>query len=190
FLDPPAYYHSLRAFPFQHDVNCLDLLKTQAEAELAAMWIDEYGNFRWRNRHRLRDAAPVGMLTSQHDLLDLGWQVPVRSVFSRVELNHDVATVTRRGVPSITVSDNRGSSLSNGDEENRFFEPPADQDWHAVATPQWMGASPNLSDIRRGRGSYRGGVIVDDDNNERLAYSSRLHQTWSQISPQRWLLYS
>lgn len=189
-IDPPAYYYSLQAFPFQHEINCLELLKGQAEAELAAMWFDEHGHFQWRNRHQLRDTAPRGTLTSRDNLLDLPWDIPVRSVYSRVELEHDIPTVTRRLLASIPVSGNRGSSLSNGDTEDRFFEPPADQDWHLVEAPQWMGGTVNYWRLLRGAGSYRGGIRVDEDNRERLAYSTNLHQAWSQINPQRWLLSS
>ena len=190
-IDPPAYHYSLRAFPAQVNVNCMALLKKQAEAELAAMWIDEFGHFNWRNRNQLRGTAPRGVLTSKHDLLDLPWQVPVRSVFSRVELEHDVPTVTLRTVPSITVFDNKGSTLSNGDTEERFIEPPANQDWHRVQPPAWLGGeSFSFKDLRRGRGSYRGGVVVNDDNEEELSYSSRLDSTWTQIGVQRWLLSS
>lgn len=188
-IESPTYW-ATEAFPSQIEANCLDLLKDQAEAELAAMWVDEFGHFRWRSREQLRGSTPVGTLTSEQNLLDLPWDFPVRSVFSQVALEHELPIITRRNVPSVTVSDSRGSTLSNGDTEDNFFEPPADEDWHGVDSPHWMGASPNLSYIRRGIGSYHGGVIVDDDNNERLAYSSRLTQSWSQINPQRWLLSS
>lgn len=189
-LDPPVHMRYMDAFPFHHHVNCLDLLKDQSQAELAAMWIDEYGHFRWRNRVRLRNTTPVGTLTSKDDLLGLSWETPVRSVFSRVEVQRDIPHITWRAEPSITVSDSRGSTLSGGDTEDRFFEPPADQDWHMVDAPQWMGGTVNYNQLKRGRGSYRGGIVVDDDDDERLAYSSQLSQSWSQINEQRWLLSS
>lgn len=191
-IDPPIHNHSLTAFPSQINQNCLGLLKEQAEAELAAIWIDEHGHFMWKNRATLQQSPPVGTLTSLDNLLDLPWEFPVKSVFSRVEIEHSIPTVTRRWIASITVAGGRGDTLSNGDTENRFFEPPADQDWHLVDSPQWLGGTFNPWWLRAGRGSYRGGIIVrsDDPDYERIAYSSRLTQSWEQINPQRWLLSS
>lgn len=190
---PSSIYTAMSAFPAQINQNCLDLLKDQAEAELTAMWIDEFGHFQWLSRTRLRGSTPRGTLTSQHDLLDLQWSLPVRSVFSRVDVEYDASRITRRLLPSVTVADSGGSRLSGGDTEHRFFEPPADEDWHAVEAPRWLGSSGevDLFQLRRGRGSYRGGVIVDEGDNEgRMAYSSNLVSTWEQIHPQKWLLTS
>lgn len=188
-IESPTWW-ATEAFPSQIDVNCLDLLKSQSEAELAAMWVDEFGHFRWRSRQQLRGSTPSGTLTSEHNLFDVSWDFPVRSLFSQVVLEHETPVITRRNVPSVTVSASRGSTLRDGETEDNFFEPPADQDWHQVDPPQWMGGTVDYTNVKSARGSYHGGVVVDADDNEALAYSSRLLQTWSQINPQRWLLSS
>lgn len=188
-IESPIYWGTL-AFPFQHEVNCLDLLKDHAKAELAAIWIDEAGHFRWRNRQQLRSATPKGTLTSEHDLLSLPWEFPVRSVYSRVNIDRDEPSITRRTRASITVSDRSGGVLGTGEDEQLFIEAPGDEDWHMVEAPQWLGGTVGYYQLVRGRGSYSGGIVVDDDDNERLAYSSRLVQSWQQIHPQRWLLSS
>src|SRR5690606_33916582 len=117
-------------------------------------------------------SPPQGTLTSMDDLLDLAWHVPVRSVFSRVEVEHDVPHVRRSLIPSFTVSSSRGESMTDGHESVQFFEPPASQDWHGLQTPAWLGDAGSVDNylLKRGAGSFRGGVILsgDDDNVGRL----------------------
>lgn len=188
---PSAIYRAILALPAHINQNCMNLLKDQSEAELSAMWIDEFGHFWWLDRHQLAGSAPRGTLTSLDDLLDLQWSLPARSVFSRVVVEHSAPRITRRTVASVTVADSRGSRLSNTDTETEFYEPAGDEDWHFVDIPQWLGGNIGVGELKRGRGSYRGGVVVnDDDDDERMAYSSNLVQIWEQVHPQKWLLTS
>lgn len=59
-----------------------------------------------------------------------------------------------------------------------------------VEVPQWLGGTIDSYHLIRGRGSFRGGVILNEEDEERMAFSANLTSVWSQINPQRWLLSS
>lgn len=187
FLAIPALRWTLEAFPAVIDRNCATLLKEQAEAELAAMWIDENGHFRWVNRYQLVESTPQGTLTSTGDLIDLSWEVAAKSVYSRAEIHGKQATQTIRPWANILLSQGGGSSLETGDEDALFIEPPSDEDWFMVEDPQ-RPTSANADRMRRGHGSYRGGSIAQDGNPDRWAVASEVPQAWAQLGVQKWLL--
>ena len=187
FLTIPALRWTLEAFPAVIDRNCADLLKEQAEAELAAMWIDENGHFRWVNRYALVEAPPQGTLTSTENLLDLSWEVAAKSVYSRVEINSDQPTRTIRRWTNLLLYQGSTRSLENEDEDASFIEPPADEDWLEIEAPV-RPLTENAARMRRGHGSYRGGSIARDGQEDRWASGAESPQTWQQIGVQKWLL--
>lgn len=187
FLTIPALRWTLDAFPAVIDRNCADLLKEQAEAELAAMWIDENGHFRWVNRYQLVESTPQGTLTSTDNLMDLSWEVAAKSVYSRVEIHSDQPTRTIRPWANVLLHQGSGQSLENNDEDVRFIEPPADEDWLMVEDPV-RPVSALAERMRRGHGSYRGASVARDNEPDRWASANESPQTWQQIGVQKWLL--
>lgn len=194
-LTPPASEFgefsipSITAWPGAVSRNCAELLKEQAEAELAAMWIDEEGRFRWVNRNILANTAPVGSLTSMDSLLDLPWEIPAKSIYSGVEIEGKSPTISRRGWPTINLFQGTGTNLDNGDEDNQFIESPAEETWFMVEPPTRI-ANANLNDVRQGRKTYIGGVVTTEGGADRIASWEELPQAWSQLEPQKWLLKS
>lgn len=189
-ITQPTKGYGLIATPFFDDVTCADILKAQAEAELAAMWIDEHGVFQWVSRDVLTSTAPVGTLTSTENLLDLPWEVPPKSVFSKVIVESRQANVTRRAKNNLTLWTDSSSSMDNRDESTTFIEPPADEEWGQVVWPPARAAAAPVSELRWGRGSYMGGVVMEEYQDERWASAVELAQTTSTISPQKWLISS
>lgn len=180
---------SITAWPGVVSRNCAELLKEQAEAELAAMWIDEHGRFRWANRNVLADSSPVGSLTSMDSLLDLPWEIPAKSVYSGVEITGKSPTISRRGWPTLNLFQGSGTNLDNGDEDNQFIEPPAEETWFMVEPPTRI-INATFNDVRQGRKTYIGGVVTAEGAAERIATWEELPQAWSQLEPQKWLLKS
>ncbi|KAA0979875.1 hypothetical protein FQ154_01575 [Paeniglutamicibacter gangotriensis] len=189
-ITQPTKGYGLIATPFFDDVSCADILKAQAEAELAAMWIDEHGVFQWVSRDVLTSTAPVGTLTSTENLLDLPWEVPPKSVFSKVIVESQQANVTRRAKNNLTLWTDSNSSMDNRDESTTFIEPPADEEWGQVDWPPSRAAAAPVGELRWGRGSYMGGVVMEEYQDERWASAVELAQTTSTISPQKWLISS
>lgn len=180
-LSAPALLYSLDAFPAVRDQSCADLLTEQATAELAAMWIDEYGVFRWVNREQLTGAATSGTLTALDNLLDLPWEVPTKSTFSKVSVESLEATVIRRAKTNLKVWQGSSGSMENLDSNVEMIQPPSDEDWHQVGTPI-RASTATVNDIRYGRGSYMGGIIIRDAVENRWATASELKQVFTRIA--------
>lgn len=170
-LTPAAYSYSLPAFPRIDNRNALDVLKEQAEAECAAMWLDEQGVFRWVNRDALTTAAPVATLTALDDILDIGWESDASGVRSKVVLNYREAAISRSDVSNQSAWQGAGASLDAGQTNVEFVEPAADVDWVGVdeSMPKVTTTTGWPNRFNKGHGSWHGGVEVDDTT-ERWAH--------------------
>lgn len=180
-LSAPALLYSLDAFPAVRDRSCADLLTEQATAELAAMWIDEYGVFRWVNREQLTSAPSSGTLTALDNLLDLPWEVPTKSTFSKVTVESSEATVIRRSKTNLKVWQGSSGSMENLDSNMETIAPPTEKDWHQVGTPV-RASTATVNDIRYGRGSYMGGIIIRDGVENRWATALELKQVFTRVA--------
>lgn len=163
-LSPAAFSHSMQAFPRVEGRVALDLLKEQAEAECAAMWIDEHGHFRWVNRNALTGAEPVATLTALDDVLDIGWASSASGVRSRVEVTSRAASTSLTHHYNQLAWQGRGESLEAGQVSEEIATPPADTDWVGVDENLKLlpGGGP-FSHFNRGRGTWSGGIETDDD---------------------------
>lgn len=176
-----SFVNNLWATRGYENVRARDVLREQAEANLDAMWLDEHGHFRWISRHDLEEGAPVGTLTSTADLLDLPWQYPVKSDFSRVEVSSSFPNRSYSRRTAITVWQGSNQSMDSGDESTTIINVPSDEEWIDVATPVRFPAAP-LADVRRGRGSLYGGVLTRDNEQDDYATGSQLYQTFRRIN--------
>lgn len=179
-LGRPAYYYGLDAFPAVVERNCAELLKEQAEAELAAMWIDENGHFRWVNRHELVNTPVSGTLTSEANLYDLSWEIPAKALYSKVEVISKKAAITVRGHSNLTLYQGSANSMVKDDTDVEIIEPPANEDWFQVAAPKRVPAATAV-DVRFGRGSLWGGIIISDGVETRWATATELRQTFTRL---------
>lgn len=170
-LTPAAYSFSLPAFPRIDNRVALDVLKEQAAAECAAMWIDEQGVFRWVNRDVLTGAAPVATLTALDDILDIGWESDAQGIRSKVLLNYREAAISRSDVSNQSAWQGSGQSLEAGQTNVEFVEPGADIDWIGVdeSMPKVTTTAGWPSKFNKGHGSWYGGVEVNDTT-ERWAH--------------------
>lgn len=179
-LTPPALLYGLLAFPAVRDRSCAEILKEQAEAELAAMWIDEYGVFRWVNRDILTGTTPAGTLTSTAHLMDLPWEMPPKSVYSKASVISSSPTITRRAKSNLKVWQGSSGTLENLDADTEIITPDGNEDWHQVASPLRT-ATANVNDVKYGRGSYMGGILVQDGVEARWATTTELAQAFARL---------
>lgn len=165
-LTKPASNRTLSAFPRITSRPALDVLKEQAEAECAAMWIDEHGTFRWVNRQILTTSSPVATLTALDDVLDIGWSSSASGVRSRVLLTSKDPSISISRYFNKIAWQGKGESLEGGQQSEEVAAPPADTDWVDVDedlrmvndTPDWV------RDFNRARGTWAGGVQTDAEN--------------------------
>jgi hypothetical protein len=170
-LAPAAYGWSLPAIPRIDGRAALDVLKEQAEAECAAMWIDEQGVFRWVNRDALTGAAPVATLTALDDVVDIGWESNASGVRSKVVLSYRDASISRSNVSNQEAWRGSGSSMEAGQVNVEFAEAGADADWIGVDERMAMATTTTWwpDKFNQGHGSWYGGVEVNNTT-ERWAH--------------------
>ncbi|MBE0009605.1 MULTISPECIES: hypothetical protein [unclassified Arthrobacter] len=179
-LTPAAYRFSLDASPAIENRNALELLKEQAAAECAAMWLNEYGTFTWVNRDLLTPAGPVSeSITPSTKMVDLDWEHNWGSVRSKVIINYRLPTTAKA---SKWVNDlafrGGGDSMESGQEKVEFITPGSDEDWIIIdETPERIGDAGTTSPFNRGQGSFYGGTVTDGDTLDRLASPSELTVT-------------
>lgn len=166
-LAPADSTSSLLAFPRIESRNALDVLKEQAAAECAAMWIDEHGSFRWVNRDRLAGTAPVATLTAKDDVVDIGWSSSAAGVRSRVVVSSLDASISISRFTNQLAWQGRGESLEPGQDSEVIASPPANTDWVGVdESLKRMPGGGDVAEFNRGRGTWAGGVQVDDDSTQ------------------------
>lgn len=166
-LTAAASTHSLPAFPRIESRNALDLLKEQAEAECASIWIDEHGRFRLINRLVAASSFPAATLTALDDVLDIGWESDASSVRSRVVVTSRNASVRRSRVSSQLAWQGRGASLEAMEVAEEIITPGADVDWIEVdESIKTLPSVGSISDFNRGRGTWAGGVATNDSGSQ------------------------
>lgn len=165
YLTPAAHRFSLAASPAIENRNALDLLKEQASAECAAMWLDEYGNFRWVNRDRLTPEGPVvETITAASKIEDLDWEHNTGSVRSKVIINHKVPNISLSKWVNRLAWQGSGQSLEAGEVVEQIISAPSGTDWIVVDETLLLLAAPGsgtLDDFNRGRATYGGGIETD-----------------------------
>lgn len=183
-LTPSASNLGLPAMPAINGRVALEVLKEQAEAECAAMWIDEFGGFRWVNRDTLVGAAPVATLTALDDVLDVGWESDASGVRSLVEVRSRQARITRFPVSSVTLYQGRGESLQSGQSTTDIIEPGADESWFNVIDGLWTHA-----ELNRGEKTMLGGVVVKDAAEDVWAFNvGKLSWSFERLSTEKFAI--
>lgn len=173
----------LDAVPAINGRNALEVLKEQAEAECAAMWIDEFGVFRWVNRNLLTTAEPVATLTALDDVLDIGWDSDAKGVRSAVDVKSRLANISRYATSSVTLHVGSGETLQNGESNTDIIEPGADESWFNIDPP---GDTWTHAQLNRGQRTMVGGIIAKDDTTDRWAYDvNKIVYSYSMISTEK-----
>lgn len=157
-----------KALPRIEGRNALDLLKEQAQAECAAMWIDEHGHFRWRNRYVLAERAVDATLTALDDVLDIGWESNTNSVRSEVVLISRSPAVALSNMSNQIAWQGKGQSLEREQVNEEIIAADDDTDWIQVdENPRMINdVSGWWQTFNRGQGSWVGGVQTDNDGSQ------------------------
>lgn len=177
FLTSPTPMVNMTGSPAIENVPAVDLLTEWAEAECAAMWIDEDGVFQWRNRERFISGAPVAELTSTNDILDLAWSHDAQGAAARAVVKHQTVGVQRSKRSRIQVWQGSGQTMDPGDVQEEFAACPDDEAWIGVDTTlSEFQAETMKQAFNKGEGSWAGYVAYDknDDragNTEYVGYT-------------------
>ena len=189
-LTPAAFAHTLRAMPAIVRRRVADLLKEQAEAELAAFWINDQGVLVWKNRFELVAGPPVKEITSTKHLLDLKWREPSATTTRSIKVagQRPIVSVSQRA--TITVYQGGKKTLDSGQEYSEFYKPATDEDWIMPNTNlNWLTASaPDIGGFHHGRRSWVGMVVTSQNptpgEDPHEEWVSRSDQPLTKIDPQ------
>lgn len=151
----------LYATPAVEPVPAIDLLKDQASAELAAMWIDEDGIFRWMNRERLRDQSVKETYTSRDSLVDVSWNADTSATRRRVSVKYRDPAAQRAFRYSILAWQGTSFELSTGDYHETFIKPEEDEDWIDVNTNLRTLLAGSQPEFNKGRDTWHGWQNLD-----------------------------
>lgn len=176
----------LIASPAIPPTPAIDLLKAQAEAELAAMWIDEDGVFRWTNRERLRDQPVRAEYTSEDSLLDVSWSVDSQATRRKVSVKYRQTATNRSFRHSILAWQGNSQELEAGDVHEEFIEAGEDVDWIDVDTDLKMFGAGQHAEFNRGRGSWQGYQNLDKDGEWANIQGTDSPWSFTQVTPGTW----
>lgn len=183
-LTPGAYRFSLDASPTIDNRNALDLLKEQAGAECAAMWLDEFGTFRWVNRERLTPEGPVSeSITPSTKMVDLDWEHNWGSVRSKVIVKHQIPATSKASKwVNELAHQSGGDTMEAGQEKVEFISPASGTDWiNFDQTAERIGDTGTTAPFNRGQSSFYGGTVSDGGTLDRLASAAELTVTVEKI---------
>ena len=150
----------LRNIPALVNEDRLTLLKSQANAELAAMWIDEDGRFRYKSRERLL-AAPVVDTITVDGINAASWSRTWDSVHEAVKVAYRQPMTSRALSHRVIVHEASGTTLEPGEVLDEIIAVPDDEDWIDVAGLKFL-TDNDLNSLYRfniGRDSWLAGVV-------------------------------
>ena len=180
--------------------NALNLLKEIAQAERAAVWVDEDGRAHWRARSRLF-SSPYTAITAD-EAMDLSWHGMWQASRDRVQVAYKRPSLKLSPWAHFTLW-SASPTLGLGDLFEEFIGPGADEDWLHVdaAIPilsYAVGATGEQSrrDARNRRRSFWTGVVQTIDAAEGspagdwVAFASSGTAYATQLAPDRWLVHA
>lgn len=177
----------LLASPAIPPTPAIDLLKQQAEAELAAMWIDEDGVFQWRNRERLTNQPVRAAYTSKDSLMDVAWKLDSQSTRRKVTVKYRQPASRRSYRYAVLAWQGGSTELRAGDTYGEFVEPDADEDWIDVDTSIIELNFTRVDEFNRGRGSWQGWQNLDQAGNPTSVTGVENTTSFTKVTAGRWV---
>lgn len=162
--------------------NAAEWLQAQADAEGAAMWLDEDGVMQWAGRGVLEGGSAVRTVTSVLDVDDIQWEMARNSMARSVTVAYEAPRIemSYNGAYArdLWVSDNTDAGVD--EPEVITVTPPDDQDWIDVDTDPHHVTRHGLSWTHYTHGSIFGGTQYDKNNSSDGVWANFLDCTMTQ----------
>ena len=157
------WWRATRDLPYE---NVAEWLQGQVDAECAAAWLDEDGNFQWAGRGVLEGQSVVNTITSVRDVDDIQWESRRSALARSVWVQYLEANIRNSTAGAIwNVWDTDSVDLGRGEEEEIIVSVPGDEDWVGLDTNS--DAITRYTEPRHLRnGSKHGGTLYEDVNHE------------------------
>lgn len=186
-LRPDVPLRALSVMPALVAEPAQDLLRAQAEAELAAVWIDEDGILHWLGRKRMLAAPVVTTLTSS-DIADAEITMDAQDVRRRVSVKWTAwaARVARRS--TIVVHEGSKDEYEPGDYAEAIITPPNEEEWVAVdSTARLIQGDENVGMLNTGLGTFVGWTGLTEEGDEFAdVYGHNVRTDLEPIGPDTW----
>ena len=176
---PPKPLRTMWLVPAITSQPAVDLLKAQAEAEGAALWIDEDGVLQVWDRSRMIAQPVVDNLTAQRHLLDLSWSLDSQDTRRKVVVKYRRPAVSIARRSTLVAYEGQKEELGAGDDQDLWIEPGADEEWTQVDnTARTLFGDFNASWANGGMGTMVGftGLNANGDEISIMDGSSQLAQ--------------
>ncbi|MDO5619265.1 hypothetical protein [Kocuria sp.] len=185
---PDTPLSSLTVMPAQTSVEAGSLLNRQAEAELAAVWLDEDGELHWRGHNRLVSSPIVATLAASQ-LADAEIILDTQDVKRNVTVRYQTYAARATTRSTIVVHEGSQDEYAAGDAPAGIISPPADEEWVMVdSTPREIFGSRGAAEMNSGQGSFYGWTALNAQGEEISWAATNDSTTWefARIGPQAW----
>lgn len=184
---PDVPLRSMAVIPALVAEPARDLLHAQAEAESAAVWLDEDGVLRWLGRTRMLRQPVTRTLTSA-EIADATVTMDAQDVRKRVSVKYVewAARVSRRS--TITLYEGSQDEWVDDDAPEAIIAPPDGEQWVQVdSTLRQVYAGEGSRDFNTGQGSFHGWTALTKDGDEIADPSGgRVWWAFARIGPSTW----
>lgn len=152
----PDTIQPLDVIPSMTNVSSAEVIQGQAEAENAAVWIDEDGALQWRGHEVLR-AQEVARTFVSKDLADAQIEVDAQDVRRTVAATYQRWAVSVARKAKFLLYEGSTDELEDGDAKETFIEPDDDVEWAQPHLLPWSLYGENgAAQFNSGRDSYVG----------------------------------
>lgn len=163
--------------PSYVDRPAIDLLTEISKANLAAMWFNEIGQFRFIGSDILRSQAPAQTITTLDDIRSLSWSDARLGMRSKVRVKYRLPILNRSRYSNVLLWQGSGETMGSGQEKSLIAEAPAGEDWAEIDHGA-VGTAGGLTAFNAGQGTWVGGYLEDGAG----AWSSSAgYNTWDPI---------
>ena len=139
----------------------MDVIQEIAKATCRAYWWDEDGFLSWMPGDFMLQRAPGLTLTSQDNLLDLGWEESLADTFRDVQVDYQTPVVSRSRYPDVMVWQGGGDSMGSSETREEIVTPGSDEEWIQPDSAPLVAGQGFWTDLNFGRRSWMGGVRTD-----------------------------
>lgn len=184
---PDTPLHSLSVMPALVSVTAGDLIRQQAAAECAGVWIDENGVLQWQGDTWMKSRAVVRELTSS-ELADARLEMDKQDVRRKVTVKYMAWSTRTSRRSSIVVHEGSKDEYLEGDVAEVIINPPDTQQWVQVdSTPRDVYGDVGAGLLNSGQGSYQGFTPLSADGTEILtAGSGKTEMGFAPTGPDAW----
>lgn len=163
------------------------IIQGQAEAECAAVWIDEDGRLQWLGRQQML-SQPVSRTLTSSELADAAITLDAQDVRRKVTVKYTQWATRTTKRSTIIVHEGSQDEYTDGDRVETIISTPSDEQWVQVDSRlSTIYGGEGATAFNAGEGSWHGYTVLTADGDE-FSQSDYTFSTWGfePIGPGAW----